>query len=228
MIKNLKIKYAVPCVFAVAILATTMLWSCTSDEPTAAAPAETEESTVTVKHLNSLSEVNNDFAAFLTNTQNPSSIETKSQYMSKDSLLSHQKYNYQWDTSKLTEVRSLDGLKMQATQTVTNNPNIIACSYWVENKEYSTDPTTLLFEETQENNFTLSNEDSEPVMLVKYNPGDNTISCMVVSKEAYSIFCGIGMATLGWEVATVLAVPSGGSSLAFGVLWSVVTHYACK
>ena len=116
---------------------------------------------------------------------------------------------------------------MQAVPGKYQNP-IVAGAYYSSIQE-NVSPIILLMEEQADNIFVMRSEDGEPLMEFVYDNTQQTITCTgIFSREKLnSYLCNGAMAALGWEIAVIMSVPSGGSSLAFGVLWSVVTVSYC-
>lgn len=117
-------------------------------------------------------------------------------------------------------------LTMQAVETVYNGMDVIVGAYYSEDEENS---QLLMVTETASDLFLIMSEDGEPLLEFMYDTETQKAKCtrVVNGNRVESYLCNGAMAVLGWEVSVMLAVPSGGSSLAFAVLWGVVTTAYC-
>lgn len=172
---------------------------------------------------------NNDFCKDLVEPLEPSAIHEDLLYYINEEYANFNSRAVlpagKWDTSKAVQVSSAKkDVKMQAVPSKYNENNLISVAYTKNNVS-----CIVSIEETGTNEFTLLNENGSKLIKMKYNPETGTATCteVISKKDLEGFLCNGAMAVLGWEVAVSLSVPSGGSSLAFGVLWSVVTYVAC-
>lgn len=100
-------------------------------------------------------------------------------------------------------------LSMQAVEATYNGLNVVVGAYYTDDIE---DTRILMMAETQPNEFTLMAEDGEPLLEFTYDSSREVAYCSRIISRArlQSFFCHTGMIVLGWEVATILAVPTGG------------------
>lgn len=226
MKKNIK-SIAAICVLAVVVLSCVSLWSCSNDSDLSEELVETAaKNGVTVRAIESFSEFDKNFASFLMKGKTRS---TSLGEEFNDSTSMYKPSLSQWGDLAY-EFRSDDGLVAQMVKNINTKYETVACTYYVKNENVDTEPVVLMMQKTADNDFILYDENDRPMMKVQYDPNNDELFCtpLMEVKELQSVLCGAGMAVLGVEVSAVLAVPTMGSSMLFGVLWSVVSYYACK
>lgn len=170
-------------------------------------------------------EINEDFLAYLEDVTTPVYSRAYSSAVAGGKSLS----NIKWDTNKALQVKDYGkNLEMQFVPAVGEIQHVAGAYYQISKPNSS--PMILQMKETSKDIFMMLDENGSPLLEMTYNPITNTAVCtkVVSKKDVEGILCGGAMAVLGWEVGVILAVPSGGASLAFSVLWSVVSYTACE
>lgn len=172
----------------------------------------------------SKNEINEDFLAYLEDITTPVSSRSFNGIVTEGKSLS----NVKWDTNKAIQVKDYGkNLEMQFVPAIGEIQHVAGAYYQISKPNSS--PMILQMKETSKDIFMMLDENGSPLLEMTYDPITNTAVCtkVVSKKDVTGILCGGAMAALGWEVGVILAVPSGGSSLAFSLLWSVVSYTAC-
>lgn len=139
------------------------------------------------------------------------------------------------EVSEILDVESIyefhdSGRNLTMQAGVSNlNPNVILGAYFSD-----IDPSNAIIlqvEQLQENKFVIKDKDNNPILEMTTDPNEDIATCTQVysQKGVYSYLCNGAMAVLGWQVSTILAVPTGGASaVGFVVLWAVISTSYCR
>lgn len=131
-----------------------------------------------------------------------------------------------WDFENIMVVHDENtGLNMQAVS-LKNSANLTCGVFYLDDEVNS---EIFMVQETARNNYSLYDDSGNQLLEFKYSPATQILTCMtsVCGPRVRAVLCGVAMETLGWEISYLFIVPSGGSSLGFGVLWSIVSSCYC-
>ncbi len=175
------------------------------------------------------SDINIDFLEFLNSksySRSDTNISDIIDSIGRDSSTG----NISWDLASACEYID-NSTGMIAQMVKSDSGKTTACAYYSIYEKSNVAPKIIVMEDNGDNNYTICNSNNTPLFSVNYNPENNIITATdtysVNNKQLIAIACNGAMAVLGWEIAWALSVPSGGSSLAFGVLWSVASTIYC-
>lgn len=132
----------------------------------------------------------------------------------------------EWDIDAAVEYTDMDGGVRAQMVPSKDNSNYVMCTYHIEKSDIT---NTVLLQNNLDGTYLLKTPDFIPISKLKYHDSISTIECIEVLDGASikTHVCTGLMAVLGYEVSIILAVPSGGTSLVFGILWGVVTNEVC-
>ena len=134
--------------------------------------------------------------------------------------------NAKWDINKANQIYSSEKeIVMQVVPSLESDKLIASAT--INQKDSVSN--ILLMQEINDGVFQLMDDEMNPILEMTYNSATGKATCSRVNSKsrAYAYICNGAMAVLGWEVSVAMIVPSGGSSLAFAVLWAVVSTAYC-
>ena len=200
------------------------MWSCSNDDNISSEPQViNQQDEPTVRTLDRFSEIEPSFASFLMQSETRSSKATANR--ADPTAVSPSKSVW---SDKVFELKNDEGLTAQMVEGEYMGKATVACVYYAKTENTASDPKILLMQQVADNEYILCDQNDTPLLKVIQNDNDLEYTLLADQKEVLKYFCNTAMVVLGWEVATILAVPSGGSSLLFGVLWGTISYIKCK
>ena len=220
--KSIKISTIV-CALGVFAIAGLALWSCSSDNNITSEPQViNQEDETTVRTLDRFSEIEPNFASFLMQSKTRSSS-----YAVKDTLPDVVPSKSKWDET-VYEFKNDEGITAQMVKGRFGDKKTFACSYFIKNENVVSDPKILLLQQMDANEYILCNQNDEPLMKVIHK-GDNNFEYALLAdqRKVSKELCNIGLVAAGSFIGFI-AIPTGGASIGFGIIWYIITDLVCQ
>lgn len=132
----------------------------------------------------------------------------------------------EWDMDAAVEYTDIDGGIQAQMIPSKDNAKYVICTYHIDKTDIT---DTIILQNNLDGTYFLKTPDFIPISKLKYYNSTSIVECIEVLDGASikTHVCTGLMTVLGYEVSIILAVPSGGTSLVFGILWGVVTNEVC-